>query len=270
MKPCLSEVTTLPASFAEDVGFAADASCAGLEVWLTKLETHLEKGSLADTRKMVGDRGLVLPAAAYQGGLLLSQGDQRKAHFDQFRRRLELCQALEIPTMLVVADFVGPVDGQGLERAIVSLQQAGQWAAGHGMRLALEFRSQSGFCASLDTAAAMVAQCGEANVGINLDLFHYYTGPSKFEDLALLTPANLFHVQISDLAGTPRELANDGDRILPGDGDFQLKPILAHLKKMPYEGWISLELMNQTLWRANPAQVAEIGITALRKILADL
>ena len=42
--------------------------------------------------------------AAYQGGLLLSQGEQRQAHYDHFRRRLDLCQAFAIPTLLVVAD----------------------------------------------------------------------------------------------------------------------------------------------------------------------
>src|ERR1700692_3919467 len=97
MKPCLSEATTLPSSFAEDVGNYADAGCAGMEVWLTKLETHLETHGLADTRKLVGDRGLALAAAAYQGGLLLSQGEQRKAHYDHFRQRLEICQQLDIP-----------------------------------------------------------------------------------------------------------------------------------------------------------------------------
>ena len=54
-------------------------------------------------------------------------------------------------------------------------------------------------------------------------------GPSKFEDLAHLTPQNLAWVQVCDLSGTPRELAGDSDRILPGEGDFQLGPIIEQL-----------------------------------------
>jgi 2-keto-myo-inositol isomerase len=154
-----------------------------------------------------------------------------------------------------------------LERAVVSLAQAAQWAAGFDVTLALEFRGKNTFCASLDTALALVAQCGEPNVGVCFDVFHYYTGPSKFEDLALLTRDRLAHVQLSDLAGMPRELASDGDRILPGDGDFQLQPILDHFRAIGYDGWVSLELMNSTLWQANATQVAEIGFTALRKVL---
>src|SRR3954452_20758443 len=135
MKPCISEATTLPLSFAEDVNTYADAGCDAMEVWLTKLENHLDKHSAADTRKLLDDRGMTLAAASYQGGLLLSQGEQRKAHYDHFRRRLDLCQTFAIPTLLVVADFAGAVDATGLQRAVVSLKQAAEWAAGSGVRL---------------------------------------------------------------------------------------------------------------------------------------
>lgn len=269
MKPCISEATTLPQTFADDVSTCAAVGCPALEVWLTKLETHLEQHSVADTQSLLQERQVALAAAAYQGGLLLSQGEQRRAHFDHFKRRLDLCQQFGIPTLLVVADFVDRVQQTDLERAIVSLKQAAQWAAAFHVRLALEFRGRSSFCASLDTAVALIQQADEPNLGINLDVFHYYTGPSKFEDLAYLTKENLAHVQICDLAGTARELATDSDRILPGDGDFQLEPLLAHFRQIGYDGYISLELMNPLLWQAKAAQVAEIGLTSLRKVLGQ-
>src|SRR5439155_2524110 len=112
------------------------------------------------------------------------------------------------------------------------------------------------FCASLDTALALVTQCEEPNVGINFDVFHFYTGPSKFEDLRLLTPATLAFVQLSDLAGVPRELATDADRILPGDGDFQLEAIVDHFRVLGYEGYVSLEPMNPLLWNTKTSQMA--------------
>jgi sugar phosphate isomerase/epimerase len=268
MKSCLSEATTLPTAFADDVAAYADGGCTAMEVWLTKLETHLEKHSAAETKKLIEDRGLTLAAAAYQGGLLLSQGDQRKAHYDHFKRRLELCQHFGISELLVVADFVDAVDQTTLERAVVSLKQSAQWAAAFRVRLALEFRGASSFCSSLDTALSLVSACGEPNVGVNFDVFHYYIGPSKFEDLRLLTKANLAFVQLCDLAGVPRELATDSDRILPGDGDFQLTSILKHFAAIGYEGWVSVELMNPTLWQMNAARVAEISMSALSRLLA--
>src|SRR5260370_40049285 len=129
MKPCISEATTLPRSFADDVNGYADGGCHAMEVWLTKLETHLQTHSAADTHKLLDDRGMTLAAAAYQGGLLLSQGEQRRVHYDHFRRRLDLCQEFGIGIMLVIADFAGAVDQTALGRAVVSLGQAAQWAA---------------------------------------------------------------------------------------------------------------------------------------------
>jgi len=267
MKPCISQATTMPRSFAEDVADFAAAGCPAMEVWLTKLEQHLESHSPADTRKLLADRSLALAAGSYQGGLLLSQGEQRRAHFDHFRRRLDLCQFFGIPTLLVVADFVERVTPTDLERAAVSLRQAGDWAAGFGVKLALEFRGLNTFCASLDTAVALVRHCASPHVGVNLDLFHYYTGPSKFEDLALLTPANLAFVQVADVAGVPRELASDADRVLPGEGDFQLGPIIDRLRAVGYAGYVSLELFNPTLWQTKATQVLEVGMMALRRLL---
>jgi 2-keto-myo-inositol isomerase len=267
MKPCISEACTLSSTFAEDVAAYADGGCTAMEVWLTKLENHLEKHSVAETRRLLTDRGMVLAAASNQGGLLLSQGEPRRAHFDHFRRRLDLCPAFGIATLLVAADFAEAVDATSLQRAVVSLKQAAQWAAAFQVRLALEFRGSARFCASLDTALALVTQCGEPNVGVNFDVFHYYTGPSKFEDLRLLTPANLAFVQLSDVAGVPRELATDADRVLPGEGDFQLRPIVEQLRRIGYDGWVSLEMMNPTLWQVKASQVAELGFAALRRIL---
>jgi 4-hydroxyphenylpyruvate dioxygenase len=39
------------------------------------------------------------------------------------------------------------------------------------------------------------------------------------------------------------------------------------LRRIGYSGWVSLELMNPVLWRANARQVAEIAYTSLRKTL---
>ncbi len=267
MKPCISEATTLAASFAEDVEAYASAGVPAMEVWLTKLETHLEHHSLPDTRKLLQDKQIVLAAASYQGGLLLSQGEQRRVHFDHFKRRLELCQQLGIPTLLVVADFARAVERKDLERAVVSLKQSAQLAAGFGVRLALEFRAGDTFCACLDTALQLIASCGEPNLGVNLDLFHFYKGPSKFDDLDLLTRDNLAFVQVSDVSGVPRELMADADRVLPGDGDFRLPRLIEKLRAIGYDGWVSLELMNPVLWKLKPAQVAEMGLAALKRLL---
>ncbi len=267
MKPCLSEATTMSASFADDVSAYADAGCDAMEVWLTKLEDHLESHSLAETKKLIIDRNMRLTAAAFQGGLLTTTGEQRRVEYEQFQLRLELCQEFGIPTLIVAADFLDRIDTAKLELAMSSLSEAAEMAGAHQVRLALEFQATAQWCRGLDTAIALVAATESPHVGVNLDLFHYYTGPSKSEDLAALRPQNLAHVQVCDLAALTRELATDSDRILPGDGDIPLTSIFATLRSVGYDGWVSVELFNPELWKLKPLQVAEASMAALRRVL---
>ena len=45
------------------------------------------------------------------------------------------------------------------------------------------------------------------------------------------------------------------------------QPILDRFRALGYAGYVSLELMNPTLWQAKAVQVVEVGLTALRKVL---
>jgi len=269
MQPCLSNVSTLPSSFHDDVVGYSGAGCRTMEVWFTKLENHITATGVADARALLSDYGMSLAAGAYQGGLLLSEGAARASALDLFKRRLELCQQLVIPTLLLVADFASAMDQSTLGRALQNLVEAGRWASGYGVRIALEFRGADTFCTSLDTALALVLQAQEANVGLCLDLFHYYKGPSKPEDLQALSTASLFHVQVCDVAGIPRELMTDADRILPGEGDFHYGELLTTLRRIGYTGAVSVELMNPVVWKADPYQVAEMAMTSLKRLLTS-
>ncbi len=64
-------------------------------------------------------------------------------------------------------------------------------------------------------------------------------------------------------------MATDADRILPGEGDFRLRPILEQLRAIGYEGWVSLELFNPTLWQVKTSQMAELGLESLRRLLVE-
>ena len=269
MKPAISQVSTLSASFERDIEDYAAAACHTVELWLGKLETYLEKHSVDDARRLLADNEVTMPVASFQGGLLVSQGEARRVHWEHFGRRLELCQQLGIGTLVVAADVHGPLTQQDLDRLQVSLTQAGEQAGRHGVRLALEFQASATFLNNLQTAAAVVAETASPHVGLCLDVFHYYTGPSKEEDFGYLTAANLFHVQLCDLVGIARELAADADRILPGDGDFHLRPLVERLHTIGYEGCVSVELMNPQIWQIPPRQVAEVAMTAVRKLLGQ-
>jgi 2-keto-myo-inositol isomerase len=269
MKPCISQATTLSTPFEADLDAYARGGWRAVELWLTKLETFLEGHPVAEARTLLESNGLTPAAAAVQGGLLLSRGAERAVHWQHFQRRLGVLQELGIPVLVVAADFVQEPAPGDYGRASDTLAEAGAEAARFGVRVALEFQKSARFCASLDTTLALIARSGAENVGVCLDVFHYYTGPSKFEDLAYLSLRNLAWVQLCDLAGTPRELAGDADRILPGEGDFQLGPILDHLGRIGYTGGVSLEVLNPHLWQVPADRVADAGFQALCRSLGN-
>lgn len=269
MKPALSQVCSLNSPFEKDIEDYAAGACHAVEIWLGKLETYLEGHSVDNVRRLFDEQQMVAPVATFQGGLLSSQGDARREHWNHFSRRLTLLREIGVGTLVVACDVMGPLTQHDIERVQASLVQAATQAGEHGIRLALEFQSSATFGSNLQTAAALVREVGSPHLGLCFDVFHYYAGPSKAEDLAYLTRDNLFHVQLCDLAAIPREFAADADRILPGDGDFQLRPVLDAVRTIGYEGYISVELMNPQIWRVPARQFGEIGMTALRRLLGQ-
>lgn len=267
MLPTLSQVCSLPSPLEQDVADYAAGQCRHLEIWLTKLEEFLKTNSVDDVRWLLEKHGVAATVAAGQGGLLDSQGDKRAAHWDHFQRRLEICRDVGVKTIVVACDIAAPLGQQTIDRAIVSLAQAGDAAAEFGLAIALEFQRQATFGNNLQTALAMAAQTERPNVGVCLDAFHFFVGPSKLADLAHVNAGNLLHVQLCDVAGVARELASDSDRILPGDGDFEIGPLVERLRQINYYGCVSVEVMNPRLWQAPPRQFGEIALTALRRAL---
>jgi sugar phosphate isomerase/epimerase len=271
MKACISQVTTLMNPFESDASSYRSGGWAAVELWLTKLESYVQAHSAAEARSRFESAGVRLVAAAGQGGLLLSRGAWRDEQREQLRRRLELLQELSVPTLIVAADSATVVgrttDIEDFARAAAALGEVAELAGSFGVKIALEFQKSSAICACLETAVAMVAQCGSRNAGVCLDAFHFQTGPSKLEDLDGLPGELIAWVQLCDVSGTPRELAGDSDRILPGDGDFPLATIVDRLARTGYEGYVALELLNPHLWQVAADRVTEIGQRALRRVL---
>src|SRR5258708_25433188 len=172
MLPCISQVCSLGSSFEDDIDGYADAAGSPIELWLTKLEDYLTTLSPAEVRDRAADRGLKLAAASFQGGLLISQGEARKIAWDQFQRRLELCAELAVPVLVVAADFLGPFSQVDIERAQVSLCQAGEAAERHQFKIALEFQARNTSVNNLETAAHAAQAVPPPPGLIFLHLFH--------------------------------------------------------------------------------------------------
>jgi sugar phosphate isomerase/epimerase len=266
MPPCISQATTLSTPFECELSSYARLGWTAVEIWLSKLETYLEDHTTSEARSVFEEQKIEPAAAAIQGGPLLSRGAEREVHRALFRRRLAILQELIVPVLIVAADFNREPVAEDCVRAADLLADAADTARGFGVRIALKFQKSARYCASLDTTLALIAQSW-APVGVCFDVFRYFTGPSKFEDLAYLSPETFTWVQLCDLAGTSRELALDGDRVLPGEGDCQIEPILDQMARIGYDGYVSLELLNAQLWRIAADRVTSPGYQALCRAL---
>jgi hypothetical protein len=269
MKPAIATVCSLEAS----LGTVLDDYMAGhvdaVDVWLGHADAFIGEHGMAALRERFAAAGITPVAASFQGGLLTSQGEARREHWRHFDERLVLCRDLGIPVLVIAGDAFGPLGPEDLGRLSVSLTDASARAADAGVRLALEFDARASFPNNLQSAVAVVEQVGSPALGLCLDWFHYTVGPSKSLDLWLLSKENLAHVQLSDIADVPREMAADADRILPGEGTSPPDDLVARLREIGYEGAVAVELHNPALWRVPPRQFGEIAMTSLRTVLGQ-
>jgi len=208
------------------------------------------------------------PVAAFRGAAD-QPGRLSQAALGQLRSPLEQFRSLGIDMLVLAGDVYGTLAQEDLERVQVSLAQAAKLAAEHGVRLAFEFQGRASFANNLQTAAALVGEIGSRIWGSVLTFFTTTRVRARAKTLGYLSSENLFHVQLCDLAGVPREFANDADRILPGDGDFQLEPIVERFRQIAY-GRSRFSGADEPADLADPATaVWRDRMTALRKVLGQ-
>ena len=65
----------------------------------------------------------------------------------------------------------------------------------------------------------------------------------------------------------PREQQHDADRVMPGDGVFDLRRYVALLRQVGYNRFLSLELFRPDLWARDPREVAQMGLEKMRAVV---
>ena len=164
----------------------------------------------------------------------------REAEFREgIAKALQYAQALGCPRIHVMAGLVP----QGADAATVrttyvaNVRHAAQQAAPHGVQILLEpinGRDMPGFFLSRqDQAHALVAETGEPNVKVQMDLYHcqIVEGDLAMKIRQYLPTGNVGHLQI---AGVP-------ERHEPDVGEINHPYLFQLLDSLGYEGWIGCE-----------------------------
>jgi len=130
-------------------------------------------------------------------------------------------------------------------------------AAELGLRLSLEFFPDSGL-PDIRVAQSVVEACGEANVGLLLDVFHLDRSDGTVEDVRRLPPGAIAGIQLSDRTRPAPGTGHVplGGRSLPGEGELPLSALVeAALENSP-DATVDIEVLNDGLRNVPPDDAA--------------
>jgi sugar phosphate isomerase/epimerase len=261
----VSQVSTLPAGFADDVRTYAAAGLDGIGIW----EMKLGDGPAAEAVELFRESGLgsatAVPAVPSIHPLpLLAGPDDPRERIDSILGSLNRLAAFEPAAVLC---FTGPGDRA---TAIRGLREVVAEAERIGLRIALEpFQSEGSESWSavntLGAAASIVEEIGSPALGIQFDLWHLWNTPDLFDEIERHAPL-IAGVHVNDRREPTRGWA---DRVLPGDGVAPVAAILGALDRAGWDGFYDIEIFSDngtfgvaypdSLWALDGAELVGRG-----------
>lgn len=249
------------------IEIAARAGYEYLEPWIPDIKAYVSKGGTLRALKKLLDDSKVKPVNAIGFAPWMTDDDeQRKAGFQQMREEMEIMAALGCERIAAPAAGVKtPPDLFKVGERYRELLALGRET---GVRPQLEIWGASVFF-HIGQAMMAVAVANDPDARILPDVYHLNRGNSGFESLKMLDGNMIEVFHMNDYPATiAREQMEDKDRIYPGDGVAPLKQIMADLRAMGGDKYLSLELFNRDYWKLDPLQVAKTGLEKMKKAAA--
>jgi sugar phosphate isomerase/epimerase len=267
----ISQVSTLTASFADDLRAYVDAEVDGVGIW----ELKLAEGSDEEAREQLAASGLgpatAVPAIPSILPLPLLPGpeepQQRIASLCASVHRLAPFEPAAVLCFTGPAGDLDPVEARAV--AVGGLRTLAREAEIVGVRLALEPFQREGaenwsLISTLGEAAELIEEVGSGAIGIQFDVWHLWNSDVLDE---LPRYAHLLAgVHVNDWREPTRGWA---DRVLPGDGAADLPALLGVLEDVGWEGFYDLEIFSDngafgnaypdSLWDLDAAELAARG-----------
>ncbi|MBN8249758.1 MAG: sugar phosphate isomerase/epimerase [Verrucomicrobia bacterium] len=257
LRPCLNASTLRGTPVLDQIRAAARAGFRALELWYDDTDAHRRRGgSLEEIRHALEDAGLEVPTLIYLGGWFEAQETAWPAVRDACARRLEEAAALGA-AHVIAGPPVGHADVRTGALRYRELLELGDRI---GVAPAFEFLGFMEQFRTVTSALEVIALAGHPRAATVVDPFHLVRGGGSMDDVARLTARQIAIAHFNDLpAGHPVATLQDADRVWPGDGCLDLRRYRERLREVGYEGWLSLELFREDLWRRDPFEVARIA-----------
>lgn len=261
----ISQVSTLAASFADDVRTYAAAGLDGIGIWELKLGDGTEDDAVALLRESGLGSATAVPAVPSILPLPLLPGpEDPKDRVNALLGSLHRLAAFE-PTAILC--FTGPGDRA---TALRGIREVAAEAEALGLRIALEPFQAEGIesWSSLNTladAAEVIEEIGSPALGIQFDVWHQWNTTGLLDEIG--RHADLIAgVHVNDWREPTRGWA---DRVLPGDGVAGVPAILGALDRAGWDGFYDIEVFSDngtfgaayadSLWDVDPAELVDRG-----------
>ena len=260
----LNSSTIRPTPILDKIAIAGRTGYGAIELWHDDIDLHLlTGGTLADIRKAADDNGLEVPTTIFLKGWWDTVGEEYEQEIDEIKRRLEQSVAVGA-TYAIGGPPLGEVDFELGGRQYARLLEIGRE---FGIKPIMEFLGFSEQVNSIEAALRVMEGSGDGDATTVLDPFHIYRGGGDVESIAKLTSDQIAISHFNDCIDTkPREEQHDPDRVMPGDGIFDLGRYCQLLKEVGYDGWLSLELFREDLWEQDPEEVAREGLEKMKAV----
>ena len=265
MKLALNTVTIQPAPLFDKIVAASKVGFEGIEFHVYEIFDYLiDGGTLSDLKLIIADAGLEIPSMLGFRNWGDLRGHDYQIHLHEARLRLRLCANLGCPH-LVCSTPMYQSDWSNLHERYTDLLEIGRE---EGCTPAFEFIGHYASITNLADAETMLSRTGHPDACHCLDAFHLWNGGSAREDFKAVPADSIAHFHIDDASpDKPQGQQDDGDRVMPGDGQIDLSNMLSVLREKGYDKWLSLELFDRDLREKPPTEVAREGYEKIALLL---
>jgi 2-keto-myo-inositol isomerase len=260
---CMHGITSDGFDFRTTMEGWARAGIVAVEPDLVKAREFETANGPGSARKLLDDLGQSAFSSTNQ--LFLDEdSEQRAAAIESLKWKVELAVSLGADRLVIPSTASQPHTLADYARLQENLFEAAEIARPYDFALMLEFTRNSRLVNNLRTSLDVVRTLNHPNLKFMLDLYHFWAGPSKFEDLDLVRPGEIHHVHFADTPRQPPlEVAEQKDRAFPGEGVAPLQKILNKLAELGYNRALSLELFDPVVRSTDPQVIAAKGLQTI-------
>ena len=253
----IHQFTSAGAGYRKSLEGWAKAGIKNVEPSSGLLDDFLKNDTLASAKRVLTDNGLKVVSGAIGTTGLWEPNPKFADNLEAFKKRCEQFAELGAPLVYSPCVTDAKFNADDYAKGAQNIRQVAEVARQFQLKVAAEFVRSSTFMASLTTALRLHREAAHPNFGILFDCYHFWSGPSKMEDMDLIRPGEIIHAHLNDTQDLPRELLDLQSRVVPGDGVAPLAKILRKLVDHGYSGPISVELFLSKYQMADPFELAK-------------